>query len=213
MIEGEDYNQDTHNVENCDCGMGNFCPSSQGMNEGCERCHTSCPDCNVPEEYADEINIGCNTCNPNFNLELENLRMTIENTKYENVIACLNEKITTVKAVFTNKNSSETAYMYKINKELAKQLFVDDFVVGFGSKNNNFTILQITEIHKDCEIMPDSGASYTWIISKVDVDGFEANKEFERINVEQMKQARRTEIRQKFLLDSGLQEVKLIEVS
>jgi len=213
LIAGEHYNFEAHDAENCDCGAGNFDPCAQGVNEGCYDCFHACFECGILPEYQDqETELGCSECNPNFNQEKENLKMSIEDVKYKNIIALLNKNITTVTARFINKNSEGKGYMFKCNKMLAKNLVIDDLVVVEHGDKGNFQILQVIEIHKNCEIMPESEADYKWLLSKVDTDGYRANIEFENINVEALKAKRREEIRNKFIDDMQLSNVDLVQI-
>ena len=125
-----------------------------------------------------------------------------DNTKYENLVAVLNDNITTVKIRFY---SGDKLYTYKCPVKIADTLEVGDQVLPEKAGevlgiNGGY----VAEIDFEADIDPQSRIAYRWVIQKVDRTIYDREVALEAANVEKLKKERRQQVKRQFVESMGL---------
>jgi len=174
-----------------------------------EQCPQCCGDLYEDERY-------CDNCGYVPNYEESFYKLTGEHNmseynKYANLIAVLNEDLTTVACHVLGKDDGDL-YLFKASKELAKTLTKNDTVLaGSVFSPKTMSIWTIKEIHDEVDISPDSEKQYDFVFQKVDEDALSDLISFEEKNVGSLKQHRKAALKEQYLMENKLNGIKLIK--
>lgn len=191
------------------------CYCSACNNPPCSYCTDHCGDCGQylrgdAQQLCEEIDpdTDCDICREireECEFEIERIEIMNENTKYENVYACLNEEATTLAVQFGGGSAN---YIYKVPVSLANKLEIGDMIVV--PSGEHYKIVPVHEIHEESKIGPEDTTKYNWIVGVIDTADVDEQKEKEEKNVEHLKSIRRKQVKESFLAQNGYDKVKLI---
>lgn len=92
--------------------------------------------------------------------------MSAEENKIRNLLTIANDEINTLLAVYL-MNGTQNKYTFKVTKELADTLQIDDYVLV--ESRDTYAMVQVVEIHEDCEIRVGSKSRFKWAFAKVNL--------------------------------------------
>lgn len=128
----------------------------------------------------------------------------------DNLVAYLNEHATTITGLYYNQAQEKytgTPYTFRVTKEFANQLNVADLVIVQSQAHYN--VVQVSQIHGECEIERDNTHAMKWVVGKVNLDDVNRMK---AIEADLKKAIQRTEVqrvRKKAIEDAGLDTSEL----
>lgn len=115
-------------------------------------------------------------------------------TDIHNLVALVDESITTIKGKFTRYNRSSKSYTYKCPKALAATLAVGDHV-AVEISDTGLSIVEVTAIDDETDIDPNDDTKFVWAFARVDVSALRELKASEAAQVANVKKARRENMR------------------
>lgn len=102
----------------------------------------------------------------------------------ESVLISLLQNARTCSVVFPGSNRK---YTYKVPEGM--ELTVDDRCV-VDSPSSGLTVVQVTEVHDESGIDVEAAFKYKWLVSKVDLEGYNALLAQEKTMEEDLKKLR-----------------------
>lgn len=132
----------------------------------------------------------------------------------KNIAAILREDTRTISVQFVNENTgtiSSRNYTYITHLDVK----VGDFVVVPSGTHDLWKICEVTEVHEELDIEPNSDIKYKWVIDVIDKDGAHANqqrnKEIENMLAQSYHRNARQAYAQQFLTGADPRVLALVK--
>lgn len=92
----------------------------------------------------------------------------------KNIAAILREDAKTISVQFSNSKGAANGIAYTYITHL--DVKVGDFVVVPVGHENELKVCEVTELHEDFQIEPNSETKYKWVIDVVDIEAARENQ-------------------------------------